>query len=293
MIIVQLIGGLGNQMFQYACGKTLALKNKTSLKLDTTDLLDRSHHNFTHRNYELNVFNINEKIASNHDIKKFELKKSLPTRILSKLFIKFKYKKISEQILFNYDNTLTSEKSNLYLSGYWQNEKYFAEFESEIRKCFTFKELPTVDNEKILQQIEACNSVSIHIRRGDYVSLKSANAFHGICSLDYYYAAIALISSKISNPLFFIFSDEPEWIKQNFIINSPFLVISHNSGEKSFEDMRLMSACKHNIIANSSFSWWGAWLNKNQNKIVIAPTKWFADDSIDTKDLIPEKWIRM
>lgn len=143
MIIVQLIGGLGNQMFQYACGKTLALKNKTSLKLDTTDLLDRSHHNFTHRNYELNVFNINEKIATNHDVRKFELKKSLLKRIVSKLFIECKYKKISEQILFNYDNTLSSEKSNLYLSGYWQNEKYFAEFESEIRNCFTFKELPT------------------------------------------------------------------------------------------------------------------------------------------------------
>lgn len=292
MIIVKLIGGLGNQMFQYACGKVLAMKNKTKLKLDTRELLDRSNNIFTHRNYELGIFSINDEIASDYDLKKFETEKSVSTKILSRISFRYRFNSIKEQGFYFHDN-IFNEKSNLYLNGYWQSEKYFKNYENEVRNFFTFKEAISVENEKIRKQIGGVSSVSIHVRRGDYLTKQSAKELHGVCSSDYYNAAIELIGSKENSPFFFIFSDEPEWVEKNFKINFPSLIISNNTGEKSFEDLRLMSECKHNIIANSSFSWWGAWLNKNKEKTVIAPRKWFLDSSIDTKDLIPDEWMRL
>ena len=136
-------------------------------------------------------------------------------------------------------------------------------------------------------------SVCIHIRRGDYVEDIITNQFHGVCNLDYYYRSIEYIASKIKNPYFFVFSDDPLWVKQNLILKYPCDYIDQNFGKKDYEDMRVISKCKHNIIANSSFSWWGAWLNINPNKIVIAPKNWFKSKAINTKDLIPESWFKI
>lgn len=271
MIITKLIGGLGNQMFQYGVGRRAALANNTELKLDITGY--EKQEGITPRRYTLNIFSIQADIAYDEEINKLKGK----NRGLLSLF----YKKILKN------------NSNNYLEGYWQSEKYFKDIEKIIRKEFTFKHKPGVINQKMVDRIKNCNSVSIHIRRGDYIVDKKTNQVHGICDSDYYRRAIEYVTGKIKNPHFFIFSDDPAWAKQNFYPKFPCTYVSHNTGKKDYEDMRLMSLCKHNIIANSSFSWWGTWLNENKNKIVIAPKKWFCDKSIDTKDLIPKDWIKI
>ena len=184
-------------------------------------------------------------------------------------------------------------KGDIYIEGYWQTEKYFKNIEHTIKKDFTFKTKPDKNNQSLLNQIKNCNAVAIHVRRGDYVKNPVANRILGVCNLDYYNKCINLIIRKINNPHFFIFSDDPKWTINNLNIDFPATYVSHNGSDKGYEDLRLMSNCKHQIIANSSFSWWGAWLNNNPNKVVMAPKKWFNDLSINTEDLIPESWVKI
>jgi hypothetical protein len=149
------------------------------------------------------------------------------------------------------------------------------------------------ESEMLSVKIKNEESVSIHVRRGDYISIPKNNELYETCSESYYSEAMNLVKAKFPNAVFYVFSDEPEWFRKNVKVNVPLVYVTHNVGEKSYEDLILMSQCKHNIIANSSFSWWGAWLNDNKNKVVIAPQKWFKDKSKDTKDLIPQKWIQL
>ncbi|MDL5051364.1 alpha-1,2-fucosyltransferase [Oscillatoria amoena NRMC-F 0135] len=153
-----------------------------------------------------------------------------------------------------------------YIEGCFQSEKYFKQYENTIRKELSFKTKATGKNAELLEKIKSVNAVSLHVRRGDYVSNSETLKVHGVCGLDYYERAVKHIESVIDNPHFFLFSDEPEWVQQNLTLNHPYEIINHNKGENSFEDMRLMSACNHHIIANSSFSWWGAWLNPSEKK---------------------------
>jgi hypothetical protein len=149
-------------------------------------------------------------------------------------------------------------------------------------------------NEEMAHRIGGEESaVSIHVRRGDYVSDAGTNRFHGTCSVDYYHDAVDRISGFAPASHFFVFSDGIDWAKENLRLRQPVTYVDFNDGEKNYEDLRLMSLCKHHIIANSSFSWWGAWLNPNPDKIVIAPKKWFNDPSINTDDLIPNSWLRL
>lgn len=290
MIISKLIGGLGNQMFQYAAGRRSAHVNNTQLKLDITGYEKQI--GITPRKYLLHIFTIQENISSINEINRLKNKgfirkviKKINPFLQNNLYIKERY--------FNFDPSMLNICENSYLEGYWVSDKYFKDIENTIRKEFTFKDEPDVTNQKTINQIRNCESVSIHIRRGDYVSDPKTNQFHGVCGLDYYHQAIKYMTSKIKNPYFFVFSDDPKWCKTNLQLKYPVIYVSHNLGKKDYEDMRLMSLCKHNIIANSSFSWWGAWLNKNKNKIVIAPKKWFQDKSINTNDLIPESWTKI
>ena len=281
MIIVKLSGGLGNQMFQYALGRNLSLKNKTTLYIDASDLLIQNNiFPITRRSFELNIFNTNYRVKSYQNKNTF----------LKKIINKFRQiKNVKESIhLFNPD--VLNLKGNIILDGYWQCENYFNLNRETILSDFTFKIPPDKENEDILNCIKNVNSVSVHFRRGDYVSNVDSNNYHGICADDYYYTAIKILQEKISNPYFYIFSDEIETIKSNFKITKNVTFINHNYGKKNYEDLRLMSACKHNIIANSSFSWWGAWLNRNENKIVIAPKNWFR--KIES-DIVPPEWIKI
>ena len=292
MIVVNLMGGLGNQMFQYALGRRLALHHHTELFLDCTFL---NTHNAAHikREYELDVFNIQAKIATNDELKKFESLKS--NAVIRKLYqwmpFVFSNHLITEKT-HSFDVQVQQAPNNSWINGFWQTEKYFTAIDSIIRSDFTFKLPLTGLNKTLAEKITSCESLGIHIRRGDYTK-PEVLAYHGICSENYYYDALEFIRKKTAIQELFIFSDDAEWVKQNLKFDLPTTHIIHNTGKNSFEDIRLMSLCKHNIIANSSFSWWGAWLNTNKNKIVVAPKVWIADPTTDTKDVLPQNWIRL
>lgn len=283
MIITKLIGGIGNQMYQYAFGKRTAYKNNTILKMDILGYQNQV--GLTPREYALHCFNIQENFATTFDI--FLLKKN-------NFFWKFfKNKTYFKESHFYFDNRMLKIPNNSYLDGYWASEKYFKDIQHIIRKEFTYKKPLDNKNAKMSKIIKKNNSISLHIRRGDYVSVAVTNNTHGVCDLAYYKKAISYLSKQISKPHFFLFSDDIEWVKQNLKLEYPTYYIDFNTGQKSYNDMHLMSLCKHNIIANSSFSWWGAWLNSNKYKIVIAPKIWFKDASINTNDLIPNSWLKL
>ncbi|NUN65842.1 alpha-1,2-fucosyltransferase [Pseudanabaena biceps] len=295
MIIVKLQGGLGNQMFQYAIGKKLSLLNKTELKLDLSFLLDRTPRpNFTYRDYNLNIFNLKIEFATQEEIKPFinYLDSKIKRKIYTYLFLGKKNKYINEKKC-NFNPDIFKLTGNIYLDGYWQTEKYFNDIKNILYNDFIVKTNQDQKNQDVAKTIKNTNSVSIHIRRGDYIDNKQIYHFHGICDLNYYYNCVNLLLKKLKNPNFFIFSDDHQWMKENLKLDYPMTFVDHNDASKNYEDLRLMSQCKHNIIANSSFSWWGAWLNQNPDKIVYAPQKWFNDTSKKTQDLIPDQWIRV
>lgn len=285
MIIIKLIGGLGNQLFQYAAGRLLAEKLGCPLKLDVTGYKNQS--GLTPRYYELGVFNIKESFANIEDI---NLLKNKKRSFFQKLFGIKKIYYYSEKN-FGFNEEFLNLTKNTYLNGYWQSEKYFLEISDILRKEFSFKNPPDRETKNLLNQIKHINSVSLHIRRGDYVSDSQTKAAHYVDLEEYYKKAVNYIMENSNNPHFYIFSDDPQWVKDNFIKDFDYTIIDFNPTDKGYEDLRLMSTCKHNIIANSSFSWWGAWLNNNPEKIVIAPSKWFNISEYNTKDLIPESWI--
>jgi len=283
MIISQLTGGLGNQMFQYALGFSLAKKLRTEFKYKFVNFQGA-----TPRNIEIDNLKISSIPASPTDLKEI----GYPTNLLSKILSKFGLKAslVRSEKSFNFEKSALNLPDSSYIQGYWQSEKYFIDFENDIRKEFRFKVPSTKKNDEILEEIHSSNSVSVHVRRGDYVADTKTNAFHGTCDLKYYEKAMALIEKKIKNPVYFFFSDDPEWVKMNLKSEHKKYYVDWNQGNQSYIDMHLMSKCKHNIIANSSFSWWGAWLNSNPTKIVIAPKKWFSDITVNTSDLVPKTW---
>ncbi len=289
MIVVELFGGLGNQMFQYALGRHLACINQTELKINF-----QHHIGGTLRHYELHCFNINTKFVSKKELKKFNFidQLKLPYKIKMIAQKMYGFHIINEPYFHFSEEVLRSPKKSL-LKGYWQSEKYFKSIEQIILQDFQVRQPLAGENLATALKINNCTAVSIHIRRGDYVSDSKTNKFHGTCSLDYYQRGVELITARVTNPHFFIFSDDPVWVQANLKLDHPACYVNHNPPDKGFEDMRLMGLCRHHIIANSSFSWWGAWLGKYNGKIVIAPHKWFNVDSKDTGDLLPEAWLRI
>lgn len=294
MIVVKLIGGLGNQLFQYAAGRALANYHKTDLALDTSYLKLVSNGAYTQRKFELEPFNISASIANEETLKVFNFNQG---RIITRL------KKISPGLFnnmifnehhFNFHSEFLKLPKDTFLNGYWQSEKYFNSIRNKLLHEITLKE--SLSTKALLQekQINEVNSVALHVRRGDFVSLKSANHFHGYLDIDYYKVALEQIKNKVTDPVFFIFSDDMDWCKENLaFINKKEFVDGKANAISTQEELILMSRCKHTIIANSSFSWWGAWLNQNKSKTVIAPKNWFADKKININDLIPADWIKM
>ncbi|MEI8143298.1 MAG: alpha-1,2-fucosyltransferase [Candidatus Berkelbacteria bacterium] len=285
MIIVKIIGGLGNQMFQYALGRNLANYLGAELVLDIS-----AYDRYATRKYCLNDYNIQEKILDRSVLKKYNSK-------LFRLFDLFHFSVYSRNIILDkslkFDPKILKITDNKYLAGYWQSEKYFENIPEIIREEYKPKSAPDRLNRKYLNMIQKCHSVSLHVRRGDYVSDRSANSVHGVCGPSYYENALKIIEKKTKDFTLFIFSDDMPWVKKNLIFNHTVVYVEGNGPEKSYEDLRLMSCCEDNIIANSSFSWWGAWLNIKPNKIVIAPKQWFRDPKMDSSDMIPKKWKRI
>lgn len=284
MIVVNIYGGLGNQLFQYAAGRQLADSRRTRLKLDI-----RNFSTDKRRTYALHNFNIEEKFFDRLD--NFVIKAKERIRKLSSKIGITGLTAIYKENGMLYDEKFMNLGDNVYLDGYWQCEKYFKPIEYIIRKEFMVKSPPAGMNKQYLEIIRSVNAVSIHVRRGDYITDEITNAFHGVCSLDYYNRAIDRMIAEIDAPYFFIFSDDMEWTKANLTIEGfPVMYVDHN-GTADYEDLRLMYTCRHHIIANSSFSWWGAWLNTNTEKKVIAPKRWF--QAFTNNDIIPPAWITL
>lgn len=293
MVVSQLIGGLGNQMFQYAIGRALSIKNRAPLLVDTSNFKNYG----LHQGYELGkIFSCDVKEASENDIKKVLGWQRFP--IIQKVLhntslVKFRSEKLIIEPHFQYWSGIEKVPQDIYLIGYWQSEKYFHDVRDQIRKDFTFR-LPLNEvNKQISEQILSTCSVGLHIRRGDYVNNLKAGEIHGVCSIEYYQEAVNYVAKRTNNPNFFIFSDDISWARENLKIKYRCHYVDNNTGVESYNDMHLMSMCQHNIIANSSFSWWGAWLSLNPKKIIIAPKKWFNDNSIKTKDILPKEFLSL
>lgn len=296
MIIVKLQGGLGNQMFQYAAGRALSIRKKTMLKFDLTYLLDRSPSlNIVFRDYDLDIFpNIQVPIATQDEVlaltQTFANNKLLRRIVKKTIGIKSYYREKS----FKFDSHFTELPSKIYLDGYWQSEKYFEREKDILTRDFVFAPLLLKENFQLVDEIKTTNSVCLNVRRGDFVSHAVSSSVLGFKGLDYITKAIQLIEDKVSNPNFYIFSDDIEWCRANIKIEHPVTIVDHTHAGKKFADyLQLMTACKHIIIPNSSFAWWAAWLNNNPNKIVVAPLKWFNDPALDSSDIIPKGWLRI
>ncbi|MBW8015801.1 MAG: alpha-1,2-fucosyltransferase [Planctomycetes bacterium] len=305
MVFLRLMGGMGNQMFQYAMARTLCLKNGNELIIDPSLLSDNESMNsagLSLRSYALDVFDIPAQITDSQPVQKVlkvrrqdKLKKAAAILFCS-IANKFSGSwmvGIVERKKVGFDKSLLNLPSEVYLQGYFPSYKYFVDSEEVIRKEFAFNVEPGQQNRKIIDMISSSNSVSLHVRRGDYVSNEKTKDKFGVCSLEYYKRAVDYISKNVEQPHFFVFTNDLDYVEDNLEINCPATFVTENSGSKSFEDMRLMSLCKHNIIANSSFSWWGAWLNKNPEKIVICPSPAFDKLDIRDEDFYPEDWVSL
>lgn len=276
MIIVRLMGGMGNQMFQYAFGRALSLKYNTSLKIDLSFLKNRNMGSgFVYRDYDLDIFNVYEDFSVNYD-----------------------GVSVANEPFFHYSDSLVNAISqvkdrNILINGYWQSPKYFLGLDSQIKQDFDFKnKVEDSEDENILNMVNLItnsNSVMINVRRTDYLNTNH----HGVMGLEYIYKSVDIIKSKVDNPKFFIFSDDINWCKDNIILDNMVIVDHSYKGDRFSYYLQLMVMCSHFIIPNSTFAWWAAWLNKNEDKIVIAPKKWLTDTNINTSDIIPSNWIRI
>lgn len=270
MIIASISGGLGNQMFQYAIAKSMAQKNKDIFKLDISFYSTQ-----TLRKYELNLFNIQEDKATQKECGLLRGRVELLFKIAKKLNLPCNrpvtYVREKKSAVF--DEEIYGLQGDIYLDGFWQNEKYFIDIREHLIKDFTPKQRISAEARSYLKGIENTNSVSMHIRRGDYVADKHTNSVHGVCGIEYYKRAIEYVVKKVSNPTFYIFSDDIPWCKENFNFLEEKIFVDDT--RSAIDDLVLMKHCNHNIIANSSFSWWAAWLNQNDDKTVIAPILWW------------------
>jgi len=291
MIIIKLRGGLGNQLFQYALGRKLAETLNTELKIDLSLLHERT--NMTPREYKLNIFAINATIATKQDERKvLGLKLLHPIkRRFWKLGLDLFHWNYFRETSFEFHPELLQHKGSMVLEGYWQSEDYFKDIRPLLLKELTVKE-SFVSSEIRLQSqhLQQHESIAIHVRRGDYIANPTVNQLFGICTLEYYDNAINWMKQHIQHPTFYIFSDDTDWCKTHF--KMPSNEINFITGNKDYEDFLLMSSCRHQIIANSSFSWWAAWLNQNQNKHIIAPKNWFVSSKLNTSHVVPAEWIR-
>ena len=299
------MGGLGNQMFQYAFG--LMLVNKFEQQV----CLDISWFNY-HTNRKLNLKEFKP-------ILKFR-KRDVFFIILGNILIwlsehfrfirmlrpvfhlrnieeyicsieqKFIYTKIQGR---NFNLDMLKNNKNYYLEGYWQNPEYFEGIRKTILKNFSFPKLKNFEDSRLQNKISDSESIAIHIRRGDYIKNPTINQFHGTCSLEYYKKAAELIASKVTNAKFFLFTDDPNFVKDNFGF-LPNTTLVSDSNRSDIDELNLMHSCKHFIIANSTFSWWGAWLSQHPEKIVVAPKQWFKNVETNKKcKIIPKDWTRI
>jgi len=280
MIIVRLSDGLGNQMFQYAFGRALSARHGVPLRLDLS-----AYRHERKRSYGLNRFLTLEAFVTDEEAR------CVVTRPLASTEPWWSQPVVKEPH-FHYDDNVTRVPSSGYFVGYWQSERHFRDLAALIRLEFTPKQPLAGVNLDVARMIASRNAVSLHVRRGDYVSDRTVNTLHGVCSLDYYRSAVAHVAARVEKPEFFVFTDDPDWTRANLKLDFPAYLVTQNQ-DAPVEDLRLMTLCRHHIIANSSFSWWGAWLGERPGQVVCAPQRWFGTYPHDTRDLVPERWVRL
>lgn len=296
MVIVRLYGGLGNQMFQYATGRALAYRLRSVLKLDL-GWFDTQQN----RRYGLNAFRIWENLASpaeiadiaGHTFSRSErvaltIARALRSRHAARL-LSPRGTVIRERQPFYFDPAVATATGNLYVDGHWQSHKYFDDIRAVILREFDVRYAQTDADLNLAVSIGEGNSVAVHVRRGDYATNSQAQEVHGLCTLDYYRNAIDFMSERVADPHFFFFSDDPEWVIQNIAMPERATVIEDSAHRLDCDDLRLMSKCAHHIIANSTFSWWGAWLARRSGQLVVAPRQWIRT-GVSTIDLFPPQW---
>ncbi|MDR0911691.1 MAG: alpha-1,2-fucosyltransferase [Methanobrevibacter sp.] len=297
MITVELGGGMGNQMFQYAMAKSLAHDLDDELNIFyNTDMFYPFLKVEKHQRYNLNHLNIDENFTSakrfyysifsskfKNNFYLFGEKRSFP----------FIYRDLFKHLKRKNDSITKKNKNsvpNIFLRGGWTNEKYFHHNQDIIRESFKITTPPNRQNKRLMDEISSKNSIALCVRRGDYT-----NPFHkaqfGLSTINYFNNAMELIAKKIDNPVFYVFSNDSQYVQKNISSEYPLIFITHNGVDKDYEDLRLMSCCKHFIISNSTFHWWGAYLSLNKNKIIIAPSPW--NNSYAFEDIIPDDWIRI
>jgi hypothetical protein len=274
MITIKMMGGLGNQMFQYSIGRSLSLSSGVPLNLDLSFLLRKDlGPNFVYRNYHLDLFGI----EVDNSIKQLDyvyINEPKHHKFFGDIFDRCKY--------------LLDTEYNVYLEGYWQTPKYFLNIEDDIRNQFKIEyKIDDLVSSELLSEIKESNSVMINVRRTDYLD----SSFHIVLDKSYIERAMMEIKNRVENPKFFVFSDDIDWCIKNLNFPGIIFVGKEHQGENFFTYFKLMSSCKHFIISNSTFAWWSAWLGKNPDKIIISPKKWFSPDDIDSSDLIPNDWI--
>lgn len=296
MITVKLQGGLGNQMFQYALGRVLAERNKDRLQLDLTFLLDRTpKRDFIFRDYDLDIFQASPHLTL---LSRIATKFPIPfllylvSRLITTLKAAFALQKYVTERSLTFHPEVLHATGNIYLDGYWQSEKYFRGFEDLLRRDFCLKDVPSDDVSQMQLQISSTTSVCVNVRRGDLVTLPRSARIHGFVGPEYYRRGIEAIATRFKDIRIFVTSDEIEWCIQNLRFDFPTVYLGHKYEGRKFGDyLRLMSACRHFLIPNSSFAWWAAWLGRADDKIVITPIAWFKEKTLSSSDLIPEDWI--
>jgi Glycosyl transferase family 11 len=272
IVVTKVYGGLGNQMFQYAAGLGVAERLDAKVLVDTSWF--RQVPKTVRRTCQLPAFGIPTRVSLGN---RGRLLLRPPTVVRERAFA--------------YDPRLEQVCGNVLLDGYWQSYRYFEHCEQRVRTAFSFPP-PTTRSEALLSDIHDRTSVAVHVRRGDYLAPKRAARF-GVLPLEYYRAAIELILRQVADAQFLVFSDDAAWCKEAFAENPSVAVPDRARDVPPYEDMFLMASCKHVVVANSSFSWWAAWLNPNPNKVVVAPRRWFRDPSLDTSALVPPGWLRL
>ncbi len=289
MITIYLQGGLGNQLFQYVFGRALSIASETPLKLDLSFFREQ-----TRRKFQLDKFNIcaDTLLSEKFDPRLIWFKRT-SLRYITQVLPDFLKPVILEKDICEYDQNIFKRKRQTLYIGYWQSYKYFNDIEMLVRAELTPKGISN-NSQRLLAEISSTPCpVSLHIRRGDYVTHPETADFHGVCSSEYYQKAIERIAAQTAAPHFYVFSDDPIWAMQNLQIGYPTTFIENKWVGSDYEDLWLMAHCQHHIIANSSFSWWGAWLCNYSKKIVVAPQQWFRSIASNNHDRIPPDWIQI
>ncbi len=292
MIVIRIWGGLGNQMFQYAMGYAKARKYHEILKLDTSFFQEKHNSRQTERTLDLFQLPITctEEINSDRDLGpairllknpyvNYAIRKFLPI-----VFPAGKYTYVKEHRLEYVPQVHSLRRSNVYYDGYWHSDKYFKEYREELCSQFVFSNASIEKAYQKISQGDGFETVAIHIRRGDYITQNNPNA-RGV---EYYKEAISILKGHVADPIFCFFSDDLNWVKDNFGTLDNLVFVNEDRMLNDIEEFQLMARCHHQIISNSSYSWWAAWLNNNKNKIVVVPKVWK-----NKKDMMLDEWIKI